>query len=51
MYMHALAPSVIACGCMEKTMPSRSSTSTPSPIFGCSIIVMPIEWPVTWPSG
>ena len=21
----------------------------PSPIFGCSIIVMPIEWPVTWP--
>ena len=28
---------------------SRSSVSTPSPIFGNSIIVIPIEWPVTWP--
>ena len=28
----------------------RSSVSSPSPIFGNSIIVIPIEWPVTWPS-
>ena len=28
---------------------SRSSVSTPSPILGNSIIVIPIEWPVTWP--
>ena len=31
-------------------MPARSSVSSPSPIFGNSIIVIPIEWPVTWPS-
>src|SRR5581483_8496767 len=35
---------------MENTMPSRSSVSSPSPIFGHSIIVIPIEWPVTCPS-
>jgi hypothetical protein len=35
---------------MEKTMFSASSVSIPSPIFGNSIIVIPIEWPVTWPS-
>ena len=29
---------------------SRSSNSLPSPIRGNSIIVIPIEWPVTWPS-
>ena len=29
---------------------SRSSTSMPSPTRGNSIIVIPIEWPVTWPS-
>jgi Xaa-Pro dipeptidase len=51
MYMHALPPAAIACGCIERIMPSRSSTSTPSPIFGCSIIVIPIECPVTCPSG
>ena len=29
---------------------SRSSNSLPSPTRGNSIIVIPIEWPVTWPS-
>ena len=28
---------------------SASCVSTPSPTFGNSIIVIPIEWPVTWP--
>src|SRR5581483_6947004 len=50
MYRHDRSSAVIACGCMETTMFSRSSTSMPSPIRGCSIIVIPIEWPVTCPS-
>src|SRR6478672_3771104 len=28
---------------------AASSVSMPSPTRGCSIIVIPIEWPVTWP--
>ena len=28
---------------------SSSTASEPSPTFGNSIIVIPIEWPVTWP--
>src|SRR5262249_16545208 len=47
MYRHACPSSEIACGCIENTIPSRSSVSSPSPIFGHSIIVIPIECPVT----
>src|SRR5438270_11618207 len=49
MYRHSRPSAAIACGCMENTMFAASSVSTPSPIFGNSIIVIPIEWPVTWP--
>ena len=44
-------PGEIACGCIENTIPSSSTFSNPSPIFGNSIMVMPIEWPVTCPSA
>ena len=50
MYRHVRSSGVIACGCIETTMFSRSSTSLPSPTRGYSIIVIPIEWPVTCPS-
>src|SRR4029079_17373021 len=49
MYRQSSPLAAIAWGCIESTMFSRSSVSTPSPTFGNSIIVMPIEWPVTWP--
>ena len=51
MYRHSLPSAEIACGCIEKTMFSASSVSTPSPILGNSIMVIPIEWPVTCPSA
>ena len=47
MYRQSSPFAAIACGCIDRTMFSASSVSTPSPIFGNSIIVMPIECPVT----
>ncbi len=49
MYRHACPSAEIACGCIDSTIPASSTVSSASPIFGNSIIVIPIEWPVTWP--